>query len=526
MRALEGNRATPYTSDGMSTVINDPYGALRAEIDRAAQRTDLSPDEQAKFLRGWRDDLVDLLGVIDTYLGDVEKVREALDPAYQETVLGLREDANIRDELLARGLATPENLDEHGYLSHVDLDKLIEEGLLDEWITQLREEGFEELKHPRGRGGKFRDVLGRVVKVKGRHGRAVPTPQHEKPSAPPGEQAERVAANESGKDKSAPNPEPHVPGSVDAHAVPSGEKVAQDGAKAHELGLDVWPVKGEAATRLLGDAADTQEKHTRVLRSSGGGRIYTPERKLLHDQIIDSLLRERMPVENNKGEMEMHPNPAGQELKPTGKTPTALFLAGGSASGKTSALGLEENKDVTPQSAVHVDPDEIKALIPEYVALVNEGDKFAAAAVHEESSDIAKRLLVEAMGRGLNVVRDGTGDSPGPKFANQIREMKRAGYEVHAFYVNAPIDVAVARSISRAQKTGRYVPIPEVRAQHKNVSARFVEHIQPLVEDGTVAKLRMFQTEGEPVLFADGEGGKFNIHDQGLFDGFTAKANE
>lgn len=321
-------------------------------------------------------------------------------------------------------------------------------------------------------------------------------------------------------------PEPHVPGSVDPNVVPSGEKVAQDGAKATALGLDKWPTPGPAASRLLGDAKDTQEKHTRVLRSSGGARVYTPERKVLHDRIVNSLLRERMPVENGRGEVEMHPNPDGAELKPTGKTPTALFMAGGSASGKSSALGLEENKAVTPESAVHIDPDEIKSMIPEYVALVNEGDKYAAAAVHEESSDISKRLLSEAMARGLNVVRDGTGDSPGPKFANQVREMKQAGYEVHAFYVNAPTDVAVARSISRAQKTGRYVPIPEVRSQHKNVSARFAEHIQPLVEDGTISNLRMFDTSEVPTLFADGGGGTLNIHDQGLFDGFIAKAGE
>lgn len=808
-------------------VAIDPWSGVKEEIERAAQNDALSADARIAKLRVYRGDLNDWLGRLDSYIGDLELVREGREPAYREQVQEMREDANVRGLLLERGLATPEELDELGMLSHEDIAKLDEEGLLDAWVAERLVEAFgtdavgsflhhawEEIKHPRGGGGKFRDVLGRHVAPKGRKGATVPLrkPPRTRPHTPgkpvdetgiPGEGVrqradvvvtsdpeEAVRALAAGKhvelqeheqvstmlDKlnayvkemaakgeDAPNldlcrvtvkgtslfcvegkgiPRAQMPqllgkplpdtkadamprnskGEVDltphfvAHLVDKGVEIKRtrmlvshmkatqnelNGVKvagifnylsgggkiesepylvdqtgyvvdghhrwAAEIGVDftdskpdwetavdqidlpilellkesnafalewgipqagfaagvpkpvaeaaqvmlwklalgyefdeqerqlaeavlreegvedeylgserevresidayieglhprnrlgmwieklgrampsrrapisAWPEKGAKAHEVLGSAESTWEKHSVVIPSINNARVYSPERKVLHDQIIDTLLRKRklVPVTSDDGspkldhrgepKYELHPDPDGDPLRTVGERPRVLFVAGGTASGKSSAMGLEENAMVVPPDAVNIDPDEIKAMLPEYVEMIGSGDKYAAVGVHLESGQIARRLLNEAMRRGLNISRDGTGDSPGMKFAKEISKMSAAGYEVHVFYVNAPTDVAVERAERRARETGRWVPESQIREIHKNVSARFTQHVLPLVREGTISKLSMYQTEGDPVPIAEGGGGSFQVLDQRLYDRFVAKRNE
>jgi hypothetical protein len=57
--------------------VNDPYGELLNEIEDTATRGDLSPDVRLSKLDGWRTNVIDLLGSIDTYMGDLKLVVEA-----------------------------------------------------------------------------------------------------------------------------------------------------------------------------------------------------------------------------------------------------------------------------------------------------------------------------------------------------------------------------------------------------------------------------------------------------------------
>lgn len=494
----------------MSAVVTDPFAAMRGQIERIAQRDDVPAEEKLMGLRSMESDLTSLLGLIGRYRGDLHLEQEARGPLMQEAVLTIREGAVIRDTLLAREMFTADELDEFGLLSHEDIARLDEEGLLEAWI----EESFagivyDELKHPRGRGGKFTDVLGREVKMKGRGGKAIPSPKSPEPAP--------AAAAKEPKPKGPKEPSPSKP------KTPPKPKLADTLKEIEQAGLDGWPPKGDEATRLLGDAKDTQEAHTVQVRGKAGTRYYTPERQQLHNRIIDTLLRKRMEVPNSRGDGEMHPDPNGEFLTAPTEGRRVLFLAGATASGKTSALGLPENAEVLPPDAVHIDPDEIKAMIPEYVQMVRAKDRYAASGVHEESSDIAKRLRDEAVSRGLNMIVDGTGDSGSGKFASKMTAAKAEGYDVHVFYVNAPVEVALERAVTRAQRTGRWVPESEIRTQHEQVSARFPE-IRKLVEDGTINDIKMFQTEAAPVLMASGGNGSFNVHDPALLDEFVAKA--
>lgn len=184
--------------------------------------------------------------------------------------------------------------------------------------------------------------------------------------------------------------------------------------------------------------------------TENGQIVYDAERKALHDAIIDEFLRQGHTVEGQ------------QEV---------LFLAGGSGAGKSSHL----DQIGAPEGAVHVDADAIKEMLPEFRRLAATGDQDAARLAHEESSDLAKRLLYEAMKRDYNVIYDGTGDGSSGSFRKRIETMQGAGYKTRVAVVNVDLPTALARVEQRWREKGRYVPTEAVRRIHRNVALRFPE---------------------------------------------------
>lgn len=260
----------------------------------------------------------------------------------------------------------------------------------------------------------------------------------------------------------------------------------------HEHGLNEWPKpSARSHTQILKGAADTKQLHA-------PNGIYSAERKAVHDRIVSHFLAGKAPA--------------------TGK-PTALFMAGGAASGKTHAL--KASPHLKPKDAVEVNPDEIKEHLPEYQEMLKHGDRAAAAAVHEESSDIAKRLMHEAQQHRQNLLVDGTGDSARGKFADKLRKAHQAGYEVHAMYTTVPTGLAVERAVDRAHRTGRHVPIPEIERQHRNVSAYFHDvHQLPFVKH---LEVHDTSEHGKSHKIATAKGGQLVVHDEHRFRQFTEK---
>jgi thioredoxin reductase/predicted ABC-type ATPase len=321
-------------------------------------------------------------------------------------------------------------------------------------------------------------------------------------------------------------------------------------AEVEKWGLNDWPEKGEAAQEILGDAGDTQELHTVELPASPGTegaeprRAYTPEREAEHDAWIGEFLGEAI------GEVlgEEHPIveklQAGERLTDGekgivreaaarhrgGGQASALFLAGGTASGKTSAL--KAAPELSPVAAVLINPDEFKERMGEYQRMRDAGDRYAANGVHEESSDLSKRLQREALDLGLNVVVDGTGDSGPGKFAGKMSAMDEAGYAVDVLYVTLPTDEAIIRATARALEEGRWVPEPEMRKQHREVSGRFEEvaalpFLRTLkVFDNSDSSSRGPGHGSGPVLIADGARGEYETLEPERFDRFLGKREE
>lgn len=231
----------------------------------------------------------------------------------------------------------------------------------------------------------------------------------------------------------------------------------------------------------------------------------TPEREQLHKEIIHHFL-------------------AGVEKAPEGEQ-TFYMLGGGSASGKTT---IRDNTEVSgmPSSkgnkAVTVDPDAVKALLPEYKQMVKDGNMDAAKFVHEESSALAKRISSVAQQNGYNVVYDGTGDNSPNSVLKKINEAKANGLKTVGLYVTIPIDEAISRSTSRAAHSGRKVPVETIIGTHKGVT----KTLPVVAKDFDEVKLIDNQIKGKPRLVATGGSGKgLTAVDEKLFKEFMDKEN-
>ena len=160
---------------------------------------------------------------------------------------------------------------------------------------------------------------------------------------------------------------------------------------------------------------------------------WTPERQALHKSIIDEFFTQEKV----------------DAARPTdGEAPTFTVLGGRGGSGKS----WFEGHVYDPDRAVVLDPDKIKAKLPEF-------EGWNAAQVHEESSEIADEITRIAQENGLNLVHDATMKSPG-KAKALVQGFKDRGYRVEAHYMHLPRQEAAKRAVGRFlnPKSGRYVP--------------------------------------------------------------------
>lgn len=225
---------------------------------------------------------------------------------------------------------------------------------------------------------------------------------------------------------------------------------------------------------------------------------FTPEREKLHREIIGSFL-------------------AGV-TKPEG-TPEFRMMGGGPAAGKSRMTQLHPELE---ENSVLVNADEVKALLPEYNELISAGEAGKAARfVHEESSYVTKLLTAEAIGRGFNILLDGTGDSSLAKLRGKIADARASGYLVDGYYVTVDTEIAVQRSNARALKTGRHVPESIIRNTHQSVSA-----ILPQAMDDFDSLVLVDNGGGEAVKVMEKvPGGTPEILDPELWEKFLRKAD-
>ena len=180
---------------------------------------------------------------------------------------------------------------------------------------------------------------------------------------------------------------------------------------------------GETNTKDALDEINSGKTNSLAQYLDKDGKL-TPERDALHKQIIDDLLKGKVPV---KGQA------------------TMTMLGGGPASGKSSVMNPDTSGNV---HAVTVDPDMIKGMLPGYNEMAKETDK-AAGYYHEESSALAKRFASVAFKENYDVVYDGTGDGSISSVEKKINGARENGYKVEAKYVTIDTDEAIRRNQAR-----------------------------------------------------------------------------
>ena len=204
-------------------------------------------------------------------------------------------------------------------------------------------------------------------------------------------------------------------------------------------------------------APSTWERHVqRVDRS--GAPVFAAARLKLHRQIQEYVLAG---PRDKSGKLIRRATPV--------KNPEMAVLGGGPASGKTIAKNSAMR--AFKGNAAAVDPDEIRAMLPEYNPLVERGAINAAAITHKEASYIAKNIIREGQNRNLHMIADGTGDGNYASFVKRITEYRKRGAgKITANYVTIETNEAMRRMLKRASSSGRYVPEDVLRTTHSGVS--------------------------------------------------------
>lgn len=244
------------------------------------------------------------------------------------------------------------------------------------------------------------------------------------------------------------------------------------------------------------------QKHSLGAYINKNGRI-NKERHIKHAEIINDFFKGRKRTTN----------------------PVIYFNGGGSASGKSTAIGklFPEIPSQKNRNGIVVDSDEIKKKLPEYVEKVKAGETNAASFAHEESSALSKLLFEIAVNTNeYNVLMDATLAGNPENVKKKILRAKASGNPVIGNFVTVDIDEALKRNYKRFLRTGRMPDVVTVIKNHKEVSNNY-QQVVGLFDNST-----LIDNNGkEPVIIAkSGKDGKLQILDKEKYNKFINKVNQ
>jgi predicted ABC-type ATPase len=266
--------------------------------------------------------------------------------------------------------------------------------------------------------------------------------------------------------------------------------------KSPEYAAMAWreePLPGHLPAQMKGDQGSrggTEEMHW---DKAGGG--YTPKRKQLHDQIVAKALAGKTP------------SPDGERV--------AIVMMGGTASGKSTMLRQSgEGGD----NFVHVDADDIKESLPEYQQALAVKYRGAAGLAHEESSSLAKRVAREAIDKGHDVVLDGTGANA-KKFEKQIKDLQEKGYHIKLMMPDQDPEKAMADAVTRAEKTGRWVPVHFIESAYGSIPHNF-KKMAALADEASLYDRRQPVGGASKKVWEKAADGTETAHDEAFWAGY------
>ena len=221
-------------------------------------------------------------------------------------------------------------------------------------------------------------------------------------------------------------------------------------------------------------ATDGQTIDNFRLSGEGVDAVYSDERAALHEKIMDYYFS---------------PDKIAKARPKPGQKPMLVMLGGRAGAGKSWFTNTEEGGLYNPEEFIVLDADAIKSGVydkngKELCPPLPEYEGWNAGTVHEESSDLNKKLIDMAMKMGLNVIIDGTMNSP-KKSVKQIQDFKKAGYFTSCDYMFTPMQESMKRACSRFKTrkndySGRFVPLGIMTDMTQNEDA--FEAVKGLVD--------------------------------------------
>lgn len=174
----------------------------------------------------------------------------------------------------------------------------------------------------------------------------------------------------------------------------------------------------------------------------------------------------------------------------------SFFIGGGSNSGKSS---FREALKRDNENLLIVDADEMKKIIPEYEGLLETNSEVAASIVHAESSEMASKLLVEAIKRKISTIFDGTLKNK-DKYLGFFKILREAGFFISLIIVDVPVHIALERNRVRYEKAKkennfpRLVPDKDVILSHSSITQSFLA-FKDLVDEWVIIDTRGSEDE-------------------------------
>jgi len=284
----------------------------------------------------------------------------------------------------------------------------------------------------------------------------------------------------------------------------------------HSTGSAHNAVTAEDTKGWLNDEKDSQHLYK---TGDTAGKDYTQARlDNVHDPAIDRAMH---------GVYEKHEDGvAGGGMVPESQGPlTVTAMGGGGAAGKSSALDKGAIEGVPDKDhAVWSNADWNKEKdLPEYKAMTDKGEKEAAALMHEESSDLAAKVVHEALTNNRDTVVDAVMDSSMAKLTDKVQGWRNDGAQVvNAHYLTVPIPQAVAAAQARAEKTGREVPLGHLTSAHASVNGM----LHDVLHSNTFDNMTIHDNTGyNPVLVASRTNGQVTIHRPDLYENMQRRAD-
>lgn len=170
---------------------------------------------------------------------------------------------------------------------------------------------------------------------------------------------------------------------------------------------------------------------------------------------------------------------------PTKSKPDVYVFGGVAGSGKTTVLSK-----YVKEKALPINNDDIKHELSKYtLSPYKRYPLIHAAYLHEESSDIEKKLLGKAVSLRKDIILDRTLAS----FVKQrevLKQLKSKGYTVHMLGTNLYPHIAIIRVTTRFTRKGRYVPLEYIAEKGNSTNASVLK----MAKEKFIKRARIYNT--------------------------------